>query len=316
MKRSSLIAATAAAAVALPAGRAWAQSDVVRFGSVPVEEGMLPFYADAKGFFKAAGLNVQVQQFPNGGSVTQGVLGGALDVGVTNSGSLSSAHARGVPIYLLACGALYSPQSPISHVAVNKTAGIKTAKDLAGKTLAVSTLHDMIQATVLAWIDKNGGDYKTVNFVEMPPPQMAEAIVAKRIDGSALVEPFFTRAKADLGDLGTNYSAANDGKPFQTLGIVAAKDWADKNTPLAKKLAGAIHETATWANNPKNHDECATILGQITKIEPAVIAAYPRLTFAESNSPGFVQPVVDLMFKYAFIPKTFVATELFVPGVA
>jgi NitT/TauT family transport system substrate-binding protein len=316
MKRSSMLAATAAAAVALPATRTFAQSDVVRFGAVPVEEGMLPFYADAKGFFKAAGLNVQVQQFPNGGSVTQGVLGGALDVGVTNSGSLSSAHARGVPLYLLACGALYSPQSPISHVGVNKTLGIKTAKDLTGKTLAVSTLHDMIQATVLAWIDKNGGDWKSVNFVEMPPPQMPEAIVAKRIDGAAIVEPIFTRAKADLTDLGTNYSAANDGKPFQTLGIVAAKDWGDKNTPLAKKVAGAIHTAAKWANDPKNHDECATILGQITKIEPAVIAGYPRLMFAEANSPGLVQPIIDLMFKYEFLPKTFPATELFVPGVA
>jgi NitT/TauT family transport system substrate-binding protein len=316
MKRSAMLTLSAAAlgARALPAlGQT---TDAVRFGIVGVEEAALPFYADQKGLFKAAGLNVTLSVLPNGGSVTQGILGNALDVGVTNSGSMSSAYIRGLPLYMLACGAVYAPSSPISHLAVGKAGSIKTAKDLAGKTIAVSTLHDMIQGTVLAWIEKNGADWKTVNFIEMPPPQMAAAITAKRIDGGAIVEPFFTSSKDDLFNLGYNYSAVNDNKAFQTLGVAASKDWFAKNAATGKKIAGAIHEAAKWANNPKNHAECATLLATFTKVDPAIIAGYPRLSFAESNNPGLLQPVIDMLAKYTFIPHGFAAGDLFAPGVA
>jgi NitT/TauT family transport system substrate-binding protein len=219
-----------------------------------------------------------------------------------------------LPIGLIACGALYSQTAPISHLIVGKTLGIRTAKDLAGKTLAVSTLRDMIQVTVLQWIDKNGGDSKAVNFTEIPPAQQASAIVAHRIDGSALVEPFYARARADVEAIGNNYEAVADGKPFQTLGIVGNASWLSQNGATARKLAEALHEAARWANH--NHDDAARLLATFTKIDLAVIQTIPRLLFAESNNPGYVQPVIDMMARYNVLGKTFAATELFVPGVA
>jgi NitT/TauT family transport system substrate-binding protein len=314
MKRSAMIAVSGAALAATTLPVRAQSAATVRMGVVGVEEAALPYYAQEKGIFKAAGLDVQLTVLPNGGSVTQGILGNALDVGVTNSGSMSSAYIQGLPLQMLACGAVYAPRSPISHLAVGKGSGLTTAKDLNGKTFAVSTLHDMIQGTVLAWIDQNGGDWKTIKFIEMPPPQMAGAIVAKRIDGGAIVEPFFTASKDDISNLGYNYSAVNGNKPFQTLGIAASKDWLAKNAATGKKLAAAIHDAAKWANNPKNFAEAGTLLAAFTKVEPAIIAGYPRLAFAESNSAGLIQPVVDMLSKYTFISKNFSAADLFGPG--
>ena len=308
------LSAAALGASALPAlGQT---ADTVRFGIVPVEEAALAYYAQEKGFFKEQGLSVELTFLPNGGSVTSAILGGALDVGVTNSGSMSAAYLKGLPLQMLACGAVYSPSAPISHLAVGKASGIKTAKDLTGKTFSVSTLHDMIQGTVLAWVDKNGGDWKSINFIEMPPPQMAGAIVAKRIDGGAIVEPFYTSSKDDLYTVGYNYSAVNNDKAFQTLGIAAQKDWFAKNPATGKKVAAAIHEAAKWANNPKNHAECEKMLAAYTKIDPAIIAGYPRLSFAEANNPALLQPVIDMLAKYTFIAHGFSAGDLFAPGVA
>ena len=313
MKRSAMITISAAALAASTLPALAQTANTVRFGVVGVEEAALPYYAQEKGLFKAAGLDVTLTVLGNGGAVTSAVLGGALDVGITNSGSMSAAFLRGLPLQMLACGAVYAPRSPISHLAVGK-GGITTAKDLTGKTFAVSTLHDMIQGTVLAWIEKNGGDWKAINFIEMPPPQMAAAIVAKRIDGAAIVEPFFTASKNDLSNLGYNYSAVNNDKPFQTLGIVVAKEYFDKNAATAKKVAGAIHEAAKWANNPKNFAEAGTLLAAFTKVDPAIIAGYPRLAFAESNNPGLIQPVVDMLTKYTYISHGFSAADLFAAG--
>jgi NitT/TauT family transport system substrate-binding protein len=286
----------------------------IRFGVLGVEEAAMPYYAQERGFFKRAGLNVVLSVFPNGGSVTQGLAGGALDVGVTNSGSMSLAHLRGLPISLIACGALYSQAAPISHLIVGKNSGIRTAKDLGGKTLAVSTLRDMIQVTVLQWIDKNGGDSKSVNFTEIPPAQQASAILAHRVDGSALVEPFYARARNDVDSIGYNYEAVAEGKPFQTLGIVGNATWLAQNGGVARKLADALHEAARWAN--RNHDEAARLLATFTKIDLAVIQTIPRMLFAEINNAAYVQPVIDMMAHYGVLAKTFAANDLFVAGLA
>jgi NitT/TauT family transport system substrate-binding protein len=314
VRRSQLLAYTGAALAAarLPAG---AQTlDPVRFGSVGVEEAAVVYYAQEKGLFKQAGLNVDLSMFPNGGSVTQGMLGGAIDCGVTNSGSMSSAHVRGLPLSLVACGALYSQASPIAHLVVNKTLGIRSAKDLSGKTLAVSTLRDMIQATGMQWIDRNGGDSKTVNFVEIPMPQHDAAINAKRVDGSIMVEPIYSQARLDVAQMGLTYAAVNNGKPFQTLGIAANRDWATKNPAIAKKVQSAIPAAAVWANNAGNREECVQLLIKLTKVEVSAIRSYPRLAFAERNDPAYVQPVIDLMTKYGILPSRFSASELFAPG--
>jgi NitT/TauT family transport system substrate-binding protein len=168
----------------------------------------------------------------------------------------------------------------------------------------------------LSWIDKNGGDSKLVKFVEMPFVQMSAAVIAKHIDGAVIAEPIFTGVKGDVQDIGLPFSAVNESKPSQTLGIVCSKDFGEKHPPTVMKLANTIHTAARWANNSDNHAEAGRILAQHSKIQPEVIAAYPRLTFAETNSPALVQPVIDLMTRYGILPMPFAASELFMLGIA
>src|SRR5579875_2315423 len=179
MKRSQMLAL----AGGLIAGRALptaAQSTgTIRLGTVGVEEAAMVYYAQEKGFFKQVGLDVAFSTFPN-------------------SGSLSSALSRGLPMVLIQCGALYTPASPIAYLVVGPATGIKNVKELAGKTIAVSTLRDMIQGATMAYIDANGGDGKAVNFVELPPGAQPAAIAQGRIHGGVIVEPIYTQNKANL----------------------------------------------------------------------------------------------------------------------
>jgi NitT/TauT family transport system substrate-binding protein len=312
MKRSTMLGVTGAALAtgALPIGAQ--ESPPIRCGFVAVEEGAPVYYAQQRGFYQRAGLQLELTQFPNGAAVAQGVVAGALDVGMTNSGSMSIAHARGVPVELIACVGMYTKESPLSHIAVDKNSGIRTAKDLAGKTVAISALRDMIHISALAWIDQNGGVSDSVKFIEIPFPQMADAILAHRVDAATIVEPFFSKSRNDLDEIGYNYVAMNAGKPFQTLGLVGNSAWVDRNVALANKLAGAVHAATHWAN--RNHDDCAQLLATLTKIDLSVITAYPRVAFAETNSPGYVQPVIDAMAHYGVIPKPFDAGALFTAG--
>ncbi|HXP94906.1 MAG TPA: ABC transporter substrate-binding protein [Candidatus Binatia bacterium] len=313
MRRSEMLALTggAIAASALPASAQSAAT--IRLGTVGVEEAAMVYYAQEKGFFKQAGLDMNFSMFPNGGSVSQALLAGALDVGVTNSGSLSSAFSRGLPMVLIQCGAIYTPASPIAYLAVGPNTGIKSVKDLAGKTVAVSTLRDMVQGATMAYIDANGGDSKAVNFVEIPTIAQAPAIAQGRIHGGVIVEPIFTQNKANLVAIGCVYEAVNKKGPFQTLGVVGNKNWVDNNGALARRVSFAVRAAARWAN--RHHAECAPLLAQYTKISIDVINAYPRIAFAESNNSTLLQPVVDMLTRFGFLPRGFDAAGVFAPGV-
>lgn len=311
MKRSTALAALGAAGLARPL-RAGAQTATVRIGVAPIEESALPYYALQKGFFKQAGIEVElVASAGGGGAMTAALIGGSLDLGCTNTGSMAAAHVHGLPLSLLACGALYTPAAPISHLCVTKTLGVKNAKDLSGKTLGVSTIHDMLQTVTLAWIDQNGGSSKDVRFVEITASEIVPAMTSGRIDGGLLNEPFYTAAKDRVQLLGLPYEAMAAKKPFQTFGLAANRDWVTRNPALAKSVATALQQAAQWVN--RNHAETTSLLAAFVKIEPSVAAQFPRVAYAESNNSAYVQPVIDLMTRYAVLPNGFPARELFPP---
>jgi hypothetical protein len=89
MRRATLIGGSAALFVK-GAGRARA-ADPIRLGMSSNEESALPYFAAEKGFFKEAGLDVLVTVFPPN-QLLQGVLGGSLDMGTTNTGAIALAH--------------------------------------------------------------------------------------------------------------------------------------------------------------------------------------------------------------------------------
>jgi NitT/TauT family transport system substrate-binding protein len=310
MRRATAIAG-GLALVAASAGRARA-ADAVRIGIASTEESSLPFIAQENGFFKDAGLDVALTVFPPN-QLMQGLLGGSLEIGVSNSGATALAHVHGLPILLIACGALYSPRQPISHVVTLPAAPIRTAKDLAGKTIGLLAIRDMAQAAVMQWLDVNGGDSKSAHFVEVPPLALAVAVQSGRIDAAIMNEPNFSNAKGLVREIGLTYTAVAGGKPFAATGVTANKTWAEANPATVKRIAAVMRQAAQWMN--RNRDEAAPLIAKLTKIDLEVVRSIPRVEWAEANAPSLLQPVVDVMARYAILPQRFVAQELFAPGV-
>jgi NitT/TauT family transport system substrate-binding protein len=223
---------------------------------------------------------------------------------------MALAHVRGVPLQQIAGGSLYTSASPSAHVVALKTGSIRTVKDLPGKTIAVSSLREFAHCSVLQWLDRNGVDSKSVNFIEMALQSALAAMEAGHLDAVDLIEPLFSRSKAELIDLGTPFAAVADGKPVQIFGTVATKSFIEANPDLITRAAGALRQAARWANDPRNHSEAAEIIAGYTKIDVAAINSYPRLRFADANNPSYLQPPIDMLAKYGFLSHGFPATEL------
>jgi len=309
MKRSTILvlAGTAFAGTAIPAS---AQSPVkIRVGVGVVESYSQGAYAQELGYYQAAGLDAEVQALVNGGAITAAVIGGSLDFGTTNGGSMANAYVHGLPIYCIAPSGMYTSASPTTVLVVAKDAPIVTAKDLNGKRVAVTTLHDLMQAAIQKWIDDNGGDSRSCSYVEIHNADLVQSILSKRVDASALLEPNLTNDRDKVRILSSPYDAV--AKLLLISGWVTTRAYYDNNRATVAKFINVMRRTAEWANaNPRTSAE---ILAKISKIPLETVLKMNHNIFGTTLDPAVIQPTIDASVKYGFLPHGFQASELFPP---
>ena len=305
----AILAALVLLSRSAPAG---ADDATLTIGTIPIDPTAEVYYAQEMGFFKKAGLTVTITPFTSGGAIASAVVGGAVDIGLTDSVSMTSAHARGVPLTYLAPAGVYKKGAETYVIAVPDGSPIKTAKDFNGKTIAVNGLKNINEIPTDAWIDNNGGDSKTVKFIEMPYPAMLPALDAKSVDGVAIVEPFMTFAAAKGSYRLISLTEKNLAPQFAVAGWSTTTDWARKHPDLAKKFIAVMSQTARWAN--ANHTQSAQILSTIAKMPVDVANKMERAYYGERLEPALLQPVIDATAKYGVIAKPFPAAEIIDPA--
>lgn len=313
MRRVDAIALLGTAAL-FPRGAGAQTSAPLRVGYSSAGESLAQgLYAQDGGFFAKAGIAVELVSVNNGGAMTAGIVSGAIDVGPSNVASMAAAYGHGLRLNLFAPSIVISSSAPPTTVmGVRADSPVRSAKDLDGKTIACNTLRDLQQAAVMTWVDKNGGDSKSISFVEVPNPEQLDALASKRIDAACLVEPFISSVKGDVRFIGRPYDSL--GKEIMTFGWIANKTWYDANPTLVKTLVAALRDAARWANH--NQAATAAINAKYSKVPVDQITAQNRQIFADGKlDPRLIQPIIDASARYGFLPQDFPATALFAPNV-
>jgi NitT/TauT family transport system substrate-binding protein len=258
-----------------------------------------PFYALDAGFFAKAGFDGQLTVLNNAGAVTAAVAGGSVDVGIGDMIGIANAVNHGIPLQVFAGAGMYSSSSATTFLCVEGTSPVRAAKDLEGKTVAVVTLVGLGTSATKAWLTQNGADLTKIKFLELPQSEMPPALQRDLVQAAVIVEPFFTSVRSQIRVLGKPYDAV--GKEFLICQWIATTDWLAKNAASARKLVGAIYETARWANT--HHDESLPILAKYNKLDPERMRGIVRAAYATRVDVGLIQPVVDVGVRYKTIEK-------------
>lgn len=310
MKRSTLLGSIGAGAAALTLPRPAYADDIVRIGAMPIDSSMESTYASKIGYADQAHLNLAIQGVSSGAAIMAAILGRAIDSGNVNMFSVLNAHDRGLPVVIIASAALYSSKYPTAALLVRKDSAIKDAVDMNGKTIAVDGLKSTSQFSAMAWVDKNGGDSKTLRFVEMPVPDMQLALATKRVDVGSMPQPFASRAtKTDARIICNVYDGIANA--WLQNAWVASADWVSANPDVARRFRALVYKTAGWAN--QHQTESADMLAQVSKVELDVIKQTPRARYAEKDNIELLDPVIDVSVKYGLISKRPTARDLFAP---
>ncbi len=251
--------------------------------------------------------------FVTSGSIAvAAVIGGSAQIGNTNVFTAMQAHARGIPLMLIAPSGQHDPSSPNSELFVLREGAIRTPKDLEERTLGVVSLHDLQTLSTRALIEQGGGDSTKVKFVELPQSTMLDAITAKRIDGIVAYEPFRTadEASGQLRSLGAPFSAIS--RDMMYTGWVALAPWIAANRPAVAAFARVIRQSSAYTN-PHFYD-LIPLMASVAKLAPETLAKLHRVRDATSLNPAFIQPVIDVAAHFKEIPAAFPAAEIIATG--
>ena len=303
LSRARFTALLGAAAVPRPAR---AQTATIRFGTSPFADSyLIPNYAQEMGFYRNAGLTVELVPFSSAGAVGTALAGGAVDVGHSDVIVVANAYNHGVPWQLFAGGGIYASDAPTTLLCVAPNSAVRTAKDLEGKQVGVVSLASISSLGVKSWIESNGASLADVKFYELPFAAMVPALNRGDLAAAFIAEPFLTQVRDSVRVLARAYDAI--AKQFFISAMFASQSWLGANAATARKLAQALNETIRWANT--HHDETAPLAAAATKIPLDVVRRMTRVRFAVMD-PKLVQPVLDAAVRYKSIDKPVNAVDI------
>ena len=135
------------------------------------------YYGVERGFFKAEGLDLTINEGRGSANTVQVVGAGSDTFGMADSSSVVTAIARGVEIKSV-MSLLNSTGFAVVSLA---STGIKTPKDLEGKSLAVSP-GDPLGQLFRALAAHNNLDMSKIRFVQVDPAAKVVTVLEKRAD--------------------------------------------------------------------------------------------------------------------------------------
>lgn len=317
----SLVAACAPAAVApspsasnVPTTTASPTPKPIRtlkVGYLPLTDFLGMYAAIEQGYMADEGLKLELTAMAGGATIIPAIVGGSLDFGISNYVSVIVANGQGIKIKAFSDSAYGSKASPPFAIITKKGSLIKAAKDLNGKKVAVNTRNGIVHVGVMEWIERNGGDPASVQYVELPFPQMPPAITNGSVDAAAPTEPFVTVSTSQDAQV-LSYYLTELRDNCAIAGFISTDDWITKNRDAAAAFHRANTKGMDWVS--KNDKTAREYAAKYANLDPAIAAKINLATLRSTPLVDAVQFWVDLTKKWGLLDKnsTLKAQDLFV----
>jgi NitT/TauT family transport system substrate-binding protein len=287
----------------------FARAETIRIQALNADAGAEALYALDLGFYRDAGLDVEVGTSLNGAAAISAVISGAVDVGYANLFSQAQAHIKGLPIELLFPASMYDGDHPATVLAVPLDSPIRSVRDLADKTIAINGVGTLIQYAPMIELERLGVSSANMRFVEMPSSAAGPALIEHKIDAAELSEPFVSANRGKVRILAPGLDGID--RAFVSGGFFTSTRWAATHRAEAAKLVAVFARTAKWAN--EHHRESAAMLARYAKLDPADVLRMTRTPYAERVDLSLMQKEIDVTAKYHFLDRTFPISEMLFP---
>ncbi len=278
----------------------------IKVGIIPSTD-MAPLYvAQSKGYFRDEGLDVQLVTLGGGGEVMTSLLGGDVDFTFASYPLLVQAQQKGkgkVNVRIVADASAAKPDTVA--VVVKGDSPLRSAADLAGKRIAVSSTGSMADLAVLAGMKAARVDTSGIKWQVMKFPDMLPKLQSGEIDAAFLVEPFLTVAQAQLGVWTVFQPLVGRLDGIGLTGYAAM----EKTTSAYPKTVAAFQRAVVRANRlaatPEGQNAIREALMKNAKVKPEIAPVLHLPAYPLTTDPTRLQRVPDLMREFGLIDKPF-----------
>jgi NitT/TauT family transport system substrate-binding protein len=277
MRRSRLLAVLTAATL-LAAGCGTdpetpsTEADEVNAGVIAIVDVAPIYLGKEKGFFTEQKIDLTLTTAQGGAVIVPAVLNGQYQFGFSNTISLLLGAAKDLPVKVVSNGtnSTGADGKDFGSLFVKADSPIKSAKDLAGRTVAANTLKNIVETSVRESVRKDGGDAAAVKFTELAFPDQVPALESGSVDAIFVVEPFQQAAlAAGARRIASSYV---DVAPDLTVAMYFTSQQLLSSDPdLVARFTAAMKKSLAYAD--AHPDEVRDVLGTYTKITPEVRAA-------------------------------------------
>jgi NitT/TauT family transport system substrate-binding protein len=287
----------------------------LKVGVIPIVDVAPLYLGREKGFFRAEKLTIDPQLAEGGAAIVPSVVSGDYQVGFSNATSLIVAASRDLPVQMIASGsnggARPTAREAYDAVLVKRGSAIRSARDLAGKTIAVNTLQNVGPLTINNALERAGVDPSTVKYVEIPFPDMNAAIGTGRVDAGWMVEPFVSQGRGQ-GARPVLYPFEEAAPNLTVATYFATKPYAGKNAAVVDRFVRAMNRSLEYAE--RHPEEVRRIVRTYTQIPAAAARAMVLPHWSAHMGRPTIEKTAELAVKYGFAKRRPDLGELIRPG--
>src|SRR5882757_1743927 len=259
----------------------------LRLAIIPVANYTPLVVARDKGFFAEENLNVSWTTVAQGAVAVEAVYGGSAEIGGSAIFEPIVARSNGLDIMFIAASARIRSSPPDNSGLLVRTGdSIHSAKDLVGKKVSAGLINSVNYAHMREWLQRNSVDPNTVQFLEIPFPQMADALFQNRLDAVWNVEPFLTFMLKSGNARILSYPYQENVPRMDITGYLAKESWVKANPDVVRRFRRAIDRATTYLINASK-EERDDFVAKYSGARPDVVAAMNLPEYAtEFNVPS------------------------------
>ncbi len=213
------------------------------------------YVAQSKGYYRDNGLNVDIVQAQEGGTIEQLVAAGKLDFGISYQEGVTLARVEGLPIVSIAAIIQHNTSGFASRASEN----ITSPKDFEGKKYGAFG-SPTEQAVIKGLMECAGGDFSKVQFIDIGSTDFFVATERGDID-FAWVFKGWTGAEAEQRNIPLNIIMMNDLNcipDYYTPVLITSEKMISEQPDVVKRFMAAT--SAGYQFAIANPTEAADIL--------------------------------------------------------
>jgi len=268
----------------------------ITLGYLPSNAFLAAYVAKDQGFFARHGLDVSFDLVPQAALLRRALAEGNIQVATLNVPALLRVDDDRAGLLIVAAATRQTADHSTAGILAGRDSKIHAAADFRGRRVGVPGLNGINHLVFMQWLQDQGVDPRTVRYVAVLLPQMADQLKAGRIDAAIPVEPFLDRiVKSGGGTLVAGLPAAGS-PPYLEAAYAMRRSWLQGHPQAAAEFRESLRDALRWiADKPQ---EARRLQMRYLKIAESAALSAPLPELAVDVSAADVQYWIDLCRRF------------------